>query len=227
MLFLSYLEMIVTIIFVLNHRFLYPCKLTRILLTNSRSLFPLTSKLIFLWLHISRVSPPPPSMELTKSQSDSPLLLQRDSHFNHKQTSMADKVLSVSRSFLSKKDKDSVTDSCSVYRRRWYILIVFSLIAGVQAAAWNTWGPIAGSAEDVFGWSDGTIALLENWGPIAYIVSFALFSWLLDVKGVRFYYFSRHKIMLRWLDKTCFCTHPFKCTPTARTRVFVSHGVIL
>lgn len=140
---------------------------------------------------------------------------------------MADKVLSVSRSFLSKKDKDSVTDSCSVYRRRWYILIVFSLIAGVQAAAWNTWGPIAGSAEDVFGWSDGTIALLENWGPIAYIVSFALFSWLLDVKGVRFYYFSRHKIMLRWLDKTCFCTHPFKCTPTARTRVFVSHGMIL
>ena len=102
---------------------------------------------------------------------------------------MADKVLSVSRSFLSKKDKDSVTDSCSVYRRRWYILIVFSLIAGVQAAAWNTWGPIAGSAEDVFGWSDGTIALLENWGPIAYIVSFALFSWLLDVKGVRFIIF--------------------------------------
>ena len=78
---------------------------------------------------------------------------------------------------------DTVTESCAVYHRRWYILAVFSLIAGVQAAAWNTWGPITGSAEDVFGWSDGTIALLENWGPIAYIISFLLFSWLMDVKG--------------------------------------------
>lgn len=97
---------------------------------------------------------------------------------------MADGVLSMSRSFLSKKEKEAVTNSCSVYKRRWYILIVFSLIAGVQAAAWNTWGPITGSAEVVFGWTDGTIALLENWGPIAYIVSFLLFSWLLDVKGL-------------------------------------------
>lgn len=102
---------------------------------------------------------------------------------------MADSVLTVSRSFIkSRKDQDTITDSCSVYKRRWYILTIFSLIAGVQAAAWNTWGPITGSAEDVFGWNDGTIALLENWGPIAYIVSFLFFSWLLDVKGILGYY---------------------------------------
>ena len=98
---------------------------------------------------------------------------------------MADGMLSVSQSFVqSKKHYETVTESCSVYKRRWYILTIFSLIAGVQAAAWNTWGPITGSAEDVFGWSDGTIALLENWGPIAYIVSFLFFSWLMDVKGM-------------------------------------------
>ena len=107
---------------------------------------------------------------------------------------MADSLLSASQSFLSsKRDRlDTVTESCGVYHRRWYILAVFSLIAGVQAAAWNTWGPITGSAEDVFGWTDGTIALLENWGPIAYIVSFLIFSWLLDVKGMRVYFCSRN-----------------------------------
>ena len=106
----------------------------------------------------------------------------RNSDFTHKQKSMADGMLSVS--FVqSKHQYEIVTESCSVYKRRWYILTIFSLIAGVQAAAWNTWGPITGSAEDVFGWSDGTIALLENWGPIAYIVSFLFFSWLMDVKG--------------------------------------------
>lgn len=98
---------------------------------------------------------------------------------------MAESLLSASQSFLSHKrdDVDAVTESCTGYHRRWYILAVFSLIAGVQAAVWNTWGPITGSAEDVFGWTDGTIALLENWGPIAYILSFLIFSWLLDVKG--------------------------------------------
>ena len=102
---------------------------------------------------------------------------------------MADGILSVSQSFVqSKKHYETVTESCSVYKRRWYILTIFSLIAGVQAAAWNTWGPITGSAEDVFGWSDGTIALLENWGPIAYIVSFLFFSWLMDVKGMLGYF---------------------------------------
>lgn len=107
---------------------------------------------------------------------------------------MADSLLSASQSFLSsKRDRlDTVTESCGVYHRRWYILAVFSLIAGLQAAAWNTWGPITGSAENVFGWTDGTIALLENWGSIAYIVSFLIFSWLLDVKGVLVYFCSRN-----------------------------------
>lgn len=106
-------------------------------------------------------------------------------HHSIKTESMADGLLSASRSFHHKHDDVGViTESCTVYHRRWYILVVFSLIAGVQAAVWNTWGPITGSAEDVFGWSDGTIALLENWGPIAYIISFLLFSWLMDIKGL-------------------------------------------
>lgn len=126
---------------------------------------------------------------------------------------MADSLLSASQSFLSaKRDDDVVTESCAVYHRRWYILVVFSLIAGVQAAVWNTWGPITGSAEDVFGWSDGTIALLENWGPIAYIVSFLLFSWLLDVKG-RFLLFLKNPQACKFctdMRKTCYRVHVFQ-----------------
>lgn len=72
-------------------------------------------------------------------------------HHSIKIESMADGLLSASRSFHHKHDDVGViTESCTVYHRRWYILVVFSLIAGVQAAVWNTWGPITGSAEDVF-----------------------------------------------------------------------------
>ncbi|KAL9967772.1 hypothetical protein ACROYT_G026064 [Oculina patagonica] len=126
---------------------------------------------------------------------------------------MADCVLSVSRSFVrSKRDLDTVTESCSVYKRRWYILTIFSLIAGVQAAAWNTWGPITGSAEDVFGWSDGTIALLENWGPIAYIVSFLFFSWLMDVKGLRISVLVTIALMFVGTGLRCITSDPKQAT---------------
>jgi len=97
---------------------------------------------------------------------------------------MADRYLSFSRSIRDTASfHDTIDHTCRVYHRRWYILIIFSLIAGLQGCVWNTWGPITGSAEAVYGWSNGTIALLENWGPITYILSFLLFSWLMDVKG--------------------------------------------
>ncbi len=65
---------------------------------------------------------------------------------------------------------DFVTWQVTVYRRRWYILILFSLVAATQGGIWNTWGPIAASSECVFGWSDATVALMTNWGPITYII---------------------------------------------------------
>ncbi|XP_067649129.1 solute carrier family 49 member 4 homolog [Haliotis asinina] len=72
-----------------------------------------------------------------------------------------------------------------VYRRRWVILALFSAFSGLQAAVWNQWGPIAAVSECVFGWTDGTIALMSNWGPIAYILTAPLWSWVLDTKGLR------------------------------------------
>ncbi len=72
-----------------------------------------------------------------------------------------------------------------VYKRRWYLVLLFSVMAGTQGCIWNTWGPLATSANYVFGWSDQTIALLINWGPISYLLGFVPFTWMMDVKGLR------------------------------------------
>ena len=70
-----------------------------------------------------------------------------------------------------------------VYKRRWYVLIAYSLLAFTQGGLWNTWGPISASTEEAFGWKDTDIALLSNWGPIAYILAAFILSWVVDVKG--------------------------------------------
>ncbi|CAH1773429.1 unnamed protein product [Owenia fusiformis] len=72
-----------------------------------------------------------------------------------------------------------------LYKRRWYILLLFSFLTFTQGGVWNTFGPIADSAESAFGWNDADIALLTNWGPITYVISTLFFSWLVDVKGLR------------------------------------------
>ncbi|XP_032222450.1 solute carrier family 49 member 4 homolog isoform X2 [Nematostella vectensis] len=126
---------------------------------------------------------------------------------------MADRYLSFSRSVRGTASlHDTITSECRVYGRRWYILVVFSLIAGLQGCVWNTWGPITGSAGAVYGWSDGTIALLENWGPITYILSFILFSWLLDVKGLRVSVLVTILLMTLGIGIRCITTKPAPAT---------------
>ena len=34
-----------------------------------------------------------------------------------------------------------------VYRRRWYILALFSFLALYQCCVWNTWGPVVNSVQ--------------------------------------------------------------------------------
>lgn len=76
-----------------------------------------------------------------------------------------------------------------VFKRRWYILFLYSLVNVVQSMIWNTWGPLALSAEFAFGWSLDEIALLTNWGCIMFALSTLFFSWLMDVKGTTYYVF--------------------------------------
>lgn len=70
-----------------------------------------------------------------------------------------------------------------VYRRRWYVMLVFCLCATSQGGSWNVYGPISATVEEALGWTDSDIALLTAWGPIAYLVATFPFAWLLEAKG--------------------------------------------
>ncbi|XP_013394520.1 disrupted in renal carcinoma protein 2 homolog [Lingula anatina] len=86
----------------------------------------------------------------------------------------------------SYNSKDGSTEyNGVVYKRRWYILIMFCLLTFTQGGIWNTWGPVTTSAKYAFGWNDGDIDLLSNWGPITFVLSTFIFTWLMDVKGLR------------------------------------------
>lgn len=71
-----------------------------------------------------------------------------------------------------------------IYTRRWWVLAIFSLNCFMQAIIWNTWGPIAQSAKEVFGWDDGQLGMLPNWGNIGFIATVIFASYIMDEKGI-------------------------------------------
>lgn len=74
---------------------------------------------------------------------------------------------------------------CKVYKRRWYVLFVFSLTSIVSNWMWNTWSPIQRPCRIVFGWQRWTILLLSSLGAIGPILGAAPSTWLMDTKGLR------------------------------------------
>lgn len=56
-----------------------------------------------------------------------------------------------------------------LYRKRFYVLGVFSLLAFNQCAVWLTFSPISLSTQNYYGISSATVDLLLNWGPITFI----------------------------------------------------------
>ena len=69
---------------------------------------------------------------------------------------------------------------------RWWLLVLCSLMAGNQGGTWLVYGVIAEAVKPLYpGWTDGTIALLSQWGPVMYLVAVWPTSWLIDVKGLR------------------------------------------
>lgn len=82
--------------------------------------------------------------------------------------------------------KSTHQGACKVYKRRWYILLIFSCVASLNNVIWNAWGPIQGTSQVVFGWNNTVITLLADWGPISYVLAVIPLSWLMDVKGKGF-----------------------------------------
>ena len=91
---------------------------------------------------------------------------------------------------------DCSAKKCKVYKRRWYILFVFTLTSIVSNFMWNTWGPIQRPCRVVFGWQTWTVLLLSSFGAIGPILGFIPSTWLMDTKGItslvllHFYYLS-------------------------------------
>ncbi|CAF1300536.1 unnamed protein product [Adineta steineri] len=56
-----------------------------------------------------------------------------------------------------------------VYRRRFYVLFIFSFLAFNQCLFWLTFSPISKSTQIYYHIDESTVNLLLNWGPIIFI----------------------------------------------------------
>lgn len=75
-----------------------------------------------------------------------------------------------------------------VYKRRWYILGLFGLLACHQCIVWNTFGPIESAAQYAYHWSDFQAPMLANWGCIMFVIFVVPLSKLAEVRKL----FSRY-----------------------------------
>lgn len=84
------------------------------------------------------------------------------------------------------------------YKRRFYVLLLFSMTSFMQYCCWNTFGPISTTSMQVFDWNEGEIAIMASLDPFTYLISIFFFSWLMDVKGKIFY--PRFNLMMKTSD---------------------------
>ena len=73
-----------------------------------------------------------------------------------------------------------------VYKSRWYILAIFSLLSFQQCFVWQTFGPIERSVRYAYpNWSKDTIVMMGNWGCITFIIFVIPLCWFLEEFGLR------------------------------------------
>ena len=77
----------------------------------------------------------------------------------------------------------TTTSEVKIYKIRWYILIMYCLIAICGNIMWNTWGPIQATVRAVYDWDDYVIDLMAAWGCITFCIAMIPFAWIMDVKG--------------------------------------------
>ena len=81
---------------------------------------------------------------------------------------------------------DEAEIETKVYKRRWYVLALFSAMACHQCAIWNTYGPIDRSVKYAYpNWTDATIAMMANWGTIMFCLFCLPMCWILEKFGLR------------------------------------------
>jgi len=93
------------------------------------------------------------------------------------------------KSPLIKSEESEVTYTSNdvqplrTYKRRWYVLSLFTAVGLIGNLEWNTWGPISEPCQIVFKWGNWQILFLSAWAAIAIIMSSVLLTWILYKKG--------------------------------------------
>ena len=73
--------------------------------------------------------------------------------------------------------------SIKVYKRRWYILMLFTLLNATGNILWNTWPPVQETCQLVFGWDKTNVLIIGALQALGSIISIVPSAWLLDTKG--------------------------------------------
>ena len=71
------------------------------------------------------------------------------------------------------------------YKRRWYVLFLYTMLNLILGVLNNTWSGCEISAMVAFGWSKRNMAVLVNWAPIMNFLSTFACCWLFTKKGLR------------------------------------------
>eukprot|EP01113_Clastostelium_recurvatum_P037466 TRINITY_DN5483_c0_g1_i1.p1 TRINITY_DN5483_c0_g1~~TRINITY_DN5483_c0_g1_i1.p1 ORF type:complete len:476 (+),score=51.46 TRINITY_DN5483_c0_g1_i1:25-1452(+) len=78
------------------------------------------------------------------------------------------------------------SSSCKVYKRRWYILGLFMMIALQQSNIWITYGATSATTQELYDIDASWVNALSNAGPVAFIVFYPISSWAIGALGLRF-----------------------------------------
>ena len=83
-------------------------------------------------------------------------------------------------------ETSQIVQTLHVYKRRWYMLAVFSMVAFLQGALCSVWSVITPSVEVVFQWTDQDISLMQIWIYLAFLIMMFPMAILVDMKGDSF-----------------------------------------
>ena len=98
----------------------------------------------------------------------------------------SDQIDETSHLVINASPEDSnrmATGNIKVYKRRWYILFLFTLLNTTGNILWNTWPPIQETCQLVFGWDKTNVLIIGALQAVGSIISIVPSAWLLDTKG--------------------------------------------
>ena len=77
----------------------------------------------------------------------------------------------------------TTSPTINVYRRRWYVLFVYSAFSFLQGALVDVYAVVAVSCEKALQWNDSEISIMQNWIYVCYLLAVFPSCLLIDVKG--------------------------------------------